>query len=168
VCEKWCVRSDVRKYKRSEIPSFAILLKILDGDIYSLLSTLWSSYIWSYSSNITGWQRKLDSKIERLIHTNSSGNEVYMIDCNIYMEGSQNQWRNIKRTQRNFDFRQNYKIYITKFIDKLCTKRHKKSGQIPEEAFGWMRPEQASNGLFPWKRDDDDDDDNNNNHHHHH
>jgi hypothetical protein len=33
---------------------------------------------------------------------------------------------------------------------------HKKSGQAIEEGCGWMSSEQASNGLFPWKRDDDD------------
>jgi hypothetical protein len=32
-----------------------------------------------------------------------------------------------------------------------------KSGQTTEEAPGRMRPEQATNGLFPWKRNDDDD-----------
>jgi hypothetical protein len=33
---------------------------------------------------------------------------------------------------------------------------------MTEEACGWMRPEQASSGLFPWNWDDDgaaDDDD---------
>jgi hypothetical protein len=35
---------------------------------------------------------------------------------------------------------------ITKFI---YIKRHKKSGQTTEETPGRMRPEQASNGLFP-------------------
>jgi hypothetical protein len=36
---------------------------------------------------------------------------------------------------------------------------HQKSGQTIEEGRLWMRSEQASNGLFPWKLDDDDDDD---------
>jgi hypothetical protein len=83
----------------------------------------------------------------------------------MYMEGSQNQWRSIEQTQSNFNFRQNCKlgttrkpnakIYITKFIDKISTKRHKKSGQVAEEAPGRMRPEQDRNGIFPWKQDDD-------------
>jgi hypothetical protein len=34
----------------------------------------------------------------RQIQTNSSVNEVYVKDCKIYLEGSQNQWRNIKQT----------------------------------------------------------------------
>jgi hypothetical protein len=46
-----------------------------------------------------------------------------------------------------------------KFIDKICTKRHKKSGQTTEGDPGWMRPERAINGLLPWKQDDYDDDD---------
>jgi hypothetical protein len=57
-----------------------------------------------------------------------------------------------------YERKPNAKIKITKFIDKICTKKHKKSGQTTEETPGWMRPEKASNDLFPWKRDDDDDD----------
>jgi hypothetical protein len=41
------------------------------------------------SSNFTIWQRNLDSKIKRQIQTNSSGNEVYVKDYKIHMEGSQ-------------------------------------------------------------------------------
>jgi hypothetical protein len=37
----------------------------------------------------------------------------------------------------------------TKFIEKLCTIRHKKSGQTTEEAPAWIRSEQASKGPFP-------------------
>jgi hypothetical protein len=39
----------------------------------------------------------MDSKIKRQIQTDSSGNEVNAKDCKMYMEGSQNQWRNIKK-----------------------------------------------------------------------
>jgi hypothetical protein len=42
---------------------------------------------------------------------------------------------------------------ITKFIEKVCTKRYKKSWLTIEETPGRMRPKQARNGLFPWKRD---------------
>jgi hypothetical protein len=56
------------------------------------------------------WQRNVDSKIKRQIQADSSGNKVYAKDCKIYMKGSQNQWRNIKPTQSNFNFRQNYNL----------------------------------------------------------
>jgi hypothetical protein len=35
-------------------------------------------------------------------------------------------------------------MVITEFIEKVCTKRHKKSGHATEEAPGWIKPEQAS------------------------
>jgi hypothetical protein len=37
-------------------------------------------------------------------------------------------------------------------------KMHIKSWQTTEQAPEWIRPEQASNDLFPWTRDDDDND----------